>query len=106
MVLIVGLFAGLALFFAWLSGGWFARALVFLLAWPVLLVVLCNSIFGYAVDPAHPLTRVAFFELMVASGFGAWIISSLPIFLAQRRLRHQLIAPNYGAGRDIRRSLP
>lgn len=102
MVLIVGLFAGLVLFFAWLSGHWFARCLVTItLILPAFILV--TFVNGTAMQQQTP--SFLYFA-WAACLFVAWLVASLPAFFHRRHLRHQLIAPNYGAGRDIRRSLP
>ncbi len=101
MVLIVGLFAGLGLFYFWLLGHWFARWLVAIALFVPALWI--GASLGGGV-PGEWNPSAAMFGVVFGVGV-SWLVASLPTFF-HRRSRHQLIAPNYGAGRDIRRSLP
>jgi hypothetical protein len=99
MVLIVGLFAGLALFYFWLRGQWFARWLV-----AIALVIPGCWIF-MAMIGAMPNQQPGLdYAMTWAFGLGfAWLVASLPTFFwrAEKRAqaRRRPIQPEYIAPR-------
>lgn len=88
MVLIVGLFAALALLYFWLLGHWFARAFVFIVLWPVIVIAVTSYshlFYGYPSLPDSSGLQIL--GDAIGCGFYAWLVVSLPTFYWQAKQR-------------------
>ncbi len=86
MVLIVGLFVGLAVFYFWLRGQWFARVLVLLISAPVFFLTIAAVMDPRSNPPvAWGWDTIALFVAVAC--IGAWYFSAAPTYFHRRSAR-------------------